>query len=224
MLRELAHFLRYAPSAGRLQKRTDRVAFLDRVEGQLDQAGKARWRAALVADLAGEVLEIGAGTGTMFAHYPVGVRLTAIEPDEGFLALAAERAKHAPVPIQLQAGVGESLPFPDASFDGVVCASVLCSVRSVRATLAEIKRVLKPGGRLRLIEHTKSERLVAGALQELFNPIWRALNRQGCNMNRDPRPALGVLGFTTRQADRFQIFVPAMPAAFENQVIWAVRA
>jgi ubiquinone/menaquinone biosynthesis C-methylase UbiE len=127
------------------------------------------------------------------------------------------------VPVEVQAGVGESLPFADASFDAVVCASVLCSVRSVEETLAEIKRVLKPGGRLRLIEHIKSEHLITGALQEVLNPLWRALNQQGCNMNRDPRPALGAAGFAVLERNSFQFFVPDMPPAFEHQVIKAVR-
>ncbi len=76
------------------------------LESRLDEAGKARWRTALVAGLAGELLEIGAGTGMMFPRYPPGVRLTAVEPDEGFLSLAVKRAKQAPVPVEVQAGVG----------------------------------------------------------------------------------------------------------------------
>lgn len=93
----------------------------------------------------------------------------------------------------------------------------------VTQTLAEIRRVLKPGGRLRLIEHIKSEHFLAGALQELFNPLWRATNRQGCNMNRDPRSALLALGFHLAEVQRFQLFVTGVPVAFENLAIRAVR-
>ncbi len=200
------------------------AAHLERVEEQLDRAGKARWRADIVDDLAGEILEIGAGSGTMFGHYPPGVRVTALEPDDALRGMAAERAKLAAVPIELRAGAGEALPFPDASFDAVVCVSVLCCVRSVEEVLREIRRVLKPGGALRLIEHVKSDRVLAGALQEVFNPVWLKLNRQGCNMNRDPRPLLRELGFRIVESHSFQVFVQEMPAAFVNQVIKAVRA
>ncbi len=224
MLRELVHFARTAPSSAGMKKRLAPAALLDHVEEQLDRAGKAHWRAQLVSDLEGEVLEIGAGSGTMFRHFPAGVRVTAVEPDEELRALAAERAKRALATIELQAGVGEELPFPDARFDAAVCVSVLCCVRSVEQTLREIRRVLKPGGGLRLIEHMKSERLIPGALQEVLNPVWLKLNGQGCNMNRDPRPLLRDLGFTIIAVDSFQVFVQHMPAAFVNQVIRAVRA
>ncbi len=223
MLRELAYFVRHAPSTARLRRRMDRAAFLDTVEERLDQAGKERWRVALVSDLAGEVLEIGAGTGLMFPHYPAGVRLTAIEPDPEFLALAAERARGASVPIHCLAGFGEALAFADGTFDAVVIGSVLCSVRSVEQTLSEVKRVLKLGGKLRLIEHVRSERSLVGAQQTAFNPLWRAINRQGCNMDRDPRPPLRALGFQVVSTDRFQLFVPVFPAAFQNIVLSAVR-
>jgi ubiquinone/menaquinone biosynthesis C-methylase UbiE len=224
MLRELVHFARTAPSAARLRRRTGRAALLDHVENALDLAGKARWRSVLVADLQGEVLEIGAGSGAMFRHYPSAVHVTAVEPDEGLLALAAERAKQAKARIDLRAGVGEELPFRDAAFDAVVCVSVLCCVSSVVKTLREVSRVLRPHGALRLIEHVKSDRPIAGALQQAFNPLWRALNGQGCNMNRDPKPVLRELGFEIVAVDSFQVFAREMPAAFVNEVIRAVRA
>ncbi len=223
MLRELIHFVRSAPSAGRLRNRMSPAEHLDRVEQHLDRAGKAHWRAKLVEGLAGEILEIGAGSGTMFEYYRPGVRVTALEPNDGLRAMAAERARKAAVSIELRAGLGEVLPFPDASFDGVVCVSVLCCVRSVEEVVRQIRRVLKPGGALRLIEHVKSEGVLAGALQDLFNPVWLKMNRQGCNMNRDPRPLLRDLGFRIVESDSFQVFVPEMPAAFVNQVIKAIR-
>ncbi len=222
MLRELIHFARTAPAAARLRRSMDPAAHLDRVEAALDAAGKGRWRSVLVADLHGEVLEIGAGSGTMFRHYPGAVRVTAVEPTERLRALAAERAGRASAPIELRSGVGEELSFPDAAFDAVVCVSVLCCVSSVDSTLREIARVLRPGGALRLIEHVKSDRRIAGALQQAFNPVWHALNGQGCNMDRDPKPILRKLGFDIVALDCFQVFVPEMPAAFVNEVIRAV--
>ncbi len=224
MLRELMHFARTAPSAARMKRRLTPGAHLDHVEAQLGRAGKAHWRAQLVADLEGEVLEIGAGSGTMFCHYPNGVRVIAVEPDDELRMLATRRAEEAAATIELQGGYAEALPFPDARFDAVVCVSVLCCVHSLEQTLREIRRVLKPRGALRLIEHMKSDRIIPGALQEVFNPVWLKLNGQGCNMNRDPRPVLRDLGFTIIAVDSFQLFVPDLPAAFVNQVIRAVRA
>ena len=119
----------------------------------------------------GDVLEIGCGTGLMFPHYKKGVRLTGIEPDEDFLRLVEERAKISEAEISIRIERGESLPFEDGSFDAVVSSLVLCSVQSVEQSLSEIKRVLRASGQLRLIEHVKSDRAVAGALMHAFNPV-----------------------------------------------------
>ena len=188
------------------------VDFYDAVMTRADEAGAAEWRASLVADLEGDVIEIGCGTGLMFLHYKSGVRLMATDPDEDFLSRAEERAKSSAAEVSLKVARGESLPFEDASFDAVVSATVLCSVQSVEQALSEVKRVLRPGGQFRLIEHVKSDRAVAGALMDAFNPLWRAIGRLGCNMNRATEASLRSTGFTLREVEPFQIFVPAMPA------------
>ena len=92
-----------------------------------------------------------AAPGMMFPHYKKGVRLTGIDPDEEFLRLAEERAKISEAEISLRIASGEVLPFEDGSFDVVVSALVLCSVKSVEQSLSEIKRVLKGSGQVRLI-------------------------------------------------------------------------
>ncbi len=223
MLRELAHFARSLPVAARLKGRLDHAALLDHIESALDQAGKAQRRSALVSDLQGEILEIGAGSGRMLCHYPAGAHVTALDPDEELLALAAGRAKQAKARVELQVGVGEELPFRSATFDAVVCVSVLCCVSSVEKSLREIARVLRPGGALRLIEHVRSHETVPGTLQHVFNPVWRSLNGAGCNMDRDPKPMLDELGFEILAIDSFQLFVREFPAAFVNEVIRAIR-
>ncbi len=223
MIREIAHFLREFPAARRLKAKMPAVDLLDLVEVRLDEAGKAAFRASLVADLEGDVLEIGAGTGLMFPHYSRAVRLTATEPDEEALCRAAVRAEHAEAQITLQLGEGESLPFPDASFDAVVCCSVLCCVQSVEQTLAEVRRVLKTGRQFRLMEHVKSDHLVAGMLMDLLNPIWLGMNGVGCNMNRDTERALRASGFTPVEVKRCQFFAKTFPFAFPYRWIKAVR-
>ena len=222
MLREIAH-LRHLPSNRRMQRTMNQADFYDVLMVRADEAGVRERRASLVTDLEGDVLEIGCGTGLMFPHYKKGVRLTGIEPGEEFLRLAEERAKISEAEISLRIASGENLPFEDGSFDVVVSALVLCSVQSVEQSLSEIKRVLRASGQVRLIEHVKSDQAVAGALMHAFNPLWRALNRQGCNMNRDTERSLRLAGFTLQEVEQFQFFSRGLPA-FPHRWIKAVAA
>ena len=223
MLREIAHFVRHLPSNRRMRRTMNQADFYDALFLRADEAGVRERRALLVTDLEGDVLEIGCGTGLMFPHYKNGVRLSGIEPDEEFLRLAEERAKNSQAKISLRIGSGESLPFEDGSFDAVVSALVLCSVQSVEQSLSEIKRVLRANGQVRLIEHVKSDKVVAGALMHAFNPLWRVLNRQGCNMNRDPERSLRLAGFTLQKVEQFHFSSPGLPA-FPHRSITAVAA
>lgn len=222
MIREVAHFVRHAPGTLALQRRLDQGALYDRLCARQDDRGLGAWRRQLLADLAGDVVEIGAGTGLMFAHYGDAARVTAIEPDGTFAALAEPRARAAAAPIAIAAGTAEALPFPDASQDGAVFGLVLCSVADPVRALAETRRVLRPGGRVRLLEHVVSPRRVAGALMRAVNPLWRWANRQGCNLDRDPLPAIAEAGLTVDRIEAFQVFSPGLPA-FPLRAIWAHR-
>ena len=107
-------------------------------------------RRRLVAGLAGRVVEVGAGNGRMFAHYPGSVaEVVAVEPDDTLRALAERAAAHAPVPVRVVDGDADHLPLPDAAADAVVTSLVLCSVPDQASALAEILRVLRRGGELR---------------------------------------------------------------------------
>ncbi len=220
MLREVAHFVRHAPAALRLKRQLPQAELYDRLCGAGEDAGMAMWRAELVADLAGDVLEVGAGTGLMFPHYGAGARVTALEPDAAFAALAAPRVAAAAATIELAAGTAEALPGPPRSRDAAVVGLVLCSVPDPDLALGELARVLRPGAPLRMIEHVRSPRLVAGALMRAVNPLWLALNGQGCNLHRDPLPRLRAAGFTLDRVEPFQIFTPGIPA-FPMRAIWA---
>lgn len=99
---------------------------------------------------------------------------------------------------------------------------VLCSVPSVETALSEVKRVLKPGARVHLIEHGRSDRPFSAFLMDVFNPLWRLANGSGCNMNRDPVASLRAAGFVVVSADSFQIFCPGLPA-FPTRLIQARR-
>ena len=220
MLRELAHFARHAPATLRHKRRLGQGALYDQLCARQDGRGLAMWRAALCGDLRGAVVEIGAGTGLMFAHYPAGAQVTAVEPDDGFAALADPRRAAAAATIAVARGTAEALPLPDASQDAAVFGLVLCSVRAPAAALAEARRVVRPGGAVRLLEHVRSPRPIAGALMRAANPVWRALNGQGCNMHRDPLPDLAAAGLAVERVEAFQVYSPGLPA-FPLRAIWA---
>ncbi len=223
MLRELAHFARHAPHALRLKRRLSQAELYDHLCGAGEDAGMGAWRARLVEDLTGDVIEIGSGTGFMFPYYGAGARVTAVEPDAAFAALAAPRAAAAAAAITLVDGSAEELPGPPRSRDAAVVGLVLCSVRNPDTVLGELARVLRPGAPLRLVEHVRSPRVVAGALMRAVNPLWLALNAQGCNMHRDPLPLIRDAGFLVDRVEPFQIFTPGIPA-FPMRAIWARAA
>jgi len=182
------------------------------IMARADAAGLAEQRAALVRGLRGRVLEIGAGTGLMLPYYGSDVELTALEPDESFLARARAKAGAAKCAVRIVAGSALDLPFDAESFDAIVSCLVLCSVDDPAKALAEIARVARPGASLRLIEHVRSPRAVAGALMRVFDPVWVALNGQGCHMNRDTEQALARAGFVLDAVHPFQVFSPGLPA------------
>lgn len=221
MFAEIAHVLRHAPATLLLKRRLPQEELYATLIARADAAGLADKRRALVEGVRGHVLEIGCGTGAMFAHYRDGVtKVTAIEPDAAFSALARKAPSRVPIDV-LEAG-GEAIPLPDASVDTTVIALVLCSVPSVEAVCREIARVTKPSGEVRLLEHVRSERRVAGALMHAANPLWLAINGQGCRMNRDPLPALEAAGISVDRIEPFQIWSAGIPA-FPMRLIYAHR-
>jgi ubiquinone/menaquinone biosynthesis C-methylase UbiE len=222
MLREIVHFVRISPELMRMQKRHSRGEFVDRLNARADADGFASIRAELVEGLTGRVLEIGCGTGSMFRYYGQDVQLDAIEPEADFLELAVDKAEASQGKIRAREGDGMKLPFDDHAFDAVVLALVLCSVPSVERVLAEAFRVLRPGGRLRALEHVKSERPIGGALMDATNRVWLHLNRQGCNWNRNPIPAMEATGFVIEHVEAFQTFDTLIPA-FPMRRVRALR-
>lgn len=221
MLRELAHFVRNAPEVVKAQKERSKAEFADWLNDRIDAQGFAELRRELAAGLAGRVLEIGCGTGAMFAYYGRDVEVEAIEPDAEFRALAIEKARAHPN-VRVSDGDAMRLDFDDATFDVVLVSLVLCSVPSVDAALREVHRVLRPGGRLRLLEHVRSTSALAGALMHVANPLWLLANKQGCNMNRRPLPLIEAAGFAIDHVRDFQTFETFMPA-FPMQRIDARR-
>ncbi len=156
----------------------------------LDRLGLGRLRRDLSRGLHGDVLEVGVGTGLQLPHHPADARITAIDPDAAALALAGRRFPQA----RLVVADAEALPFDDASFDWVVFALVLCTVRDPGVALAEARRVLRPGGRLRVLEHVRSPYPVVARAQSRVNPIWSAV-AGGCRLDRPTADIIGEAGF-----------------------------
>lgn len=168
-------------------------------------------RAKALAAAGGDVLEIGFGTGLNLRHYR-GIRsLTAVEPSEGMAQRGVGRAARMPFPVRIERGFAEKLPFADASFDTVVSTFVLCSVRDPDKALGEMNRVLRPGGKLLLLEHVRSDDPKIAKWQDRVEPVWkRALG--GCHPNRDLTGVPERAGFKPEAVERFIAPQPALAA------------
>jgi ubiquinone/menaquinone biosynthesis C-methylase UbiE len=169
----------------------------------MDARGATEHRRRLVEPAYGAVVEIGAGYGATFPFYPAAVTgVLALEPDPTLRGLALAAARTAPVPVTVHDGVAESLPAAEASVDVVVCSLVLCSVADQSAALAEMVRVLRPGGLLLFYEHVRSEHRVLGAAEDLVTPLWSRM-AGGCHPNRDTPAVIAAAGLAVRDLERF---------------------
>jgi ubiquinone/menaquinone biosynthesis C-methylase UbiE len=180
--------------------------FYLRLSAKSEQAGVAGHRDRLLAGLTGRVIEVGAGGGLNFAHYPTSVtEVIAIEPDRTLREVALTAARDAPVTVRVVPGHAQALPGEDASVDAVVVSLVLCSVPDQARALAEAARVLRPGGQLRFYEHVRAAGALAGRAQDAITPVWRRLGG-GCHPNRDTTAAITAAGFEIEQIDRFGFY------------------
>lgn len=180
---------------------------------EMNRRGATEHRRELLAGLRGSVVEIGAGDGSGFALYPPAVtHVLAIEPDDDLRSIAAAKAASATVPVIVRAGAAEHIPAADASVDAVVSSLVLCSVSEQAPVLAEIRRVLRPGGILAFYEHVRSDSRLLAAVEDLLAPAWQRF-AGGCHPNRDTVAAIGEAGFVPVGSRRFNFAVlPLSPA------------
>lgn len=173
----------------------------ERISAEAERRGTAEHRDRALAGLSGRVIELGAGNGLNFAHYPATVaEVVAIEPEDRLRALAEQAAAQAPVPVRVVAAHAGALPFDDGVFDGAVASLVLCSVPDPRGALLELRRVLAPGGQLRFFEHVRSSHRVPGVVQDLVTPLWSRLGG-GCHLNRDTATEIRAAGFRIEQLE-----------------------
>jgi len=183
------------------------AAVYDRFMRGSEEACLAQWRAELLRDLSGAVLEVGAGTGVTLPHYPKSIaRLVLCEPDAHMRRKLQKKVDTSALRnIEISDASLDSLPFKAGEFDAVICSLVLCSVPDQPAALAEIARVLKPGGRLLFLEHVaadgRPERL---KWQRRIEPVWKHL-MGNCHLTRRTEAAIAAAGFEIERIQRESI-------------------
>jgi ubiquinone/menaquinone biosynthesis C-methylase UbiE len=165
------------------------AAVYDKSLAGTEKAGLANHRHRLLSQARGRVLEIGAGTGLNLPHYPAAVEAVVFtEPEEPMAKRLERRLAAEGRPGQVTRAPAEELPFEDDSFDTVVCTLVLCTVRDPERVLAEVARVLRPGGQLLFLEHIRADDPKLARWQDRLTGIWSKIGH-GCNPNR-ATPAL----------------------------------
>jgi ubiquinone/menaquinone biosynthesis C-methylase UbiE len=181
-----------------------------------DERGGEQHRSELLKSLAGRVIDVGAGHGRNFRHYPETVtEVVAVEPEVNLHALALKAADHARVPIRVVSGFAEELPAEDGSFDAGVVSLVLCSVEDQRRVLSELLRVIRPGGELRFYEHVRAPSSSLARFQRVADLLWPRLGA-GCHVSRDTKAEIERAGFEIESCREFSfrpmpLLYPASP-------------
>ncbi|MBI3329372.1 MAG: methyltransferase domain-containing protein [Nitrospinae bacterium] len=168
----------------------------------LERAWLGELRRKTLAQARGRVLEIGIGTGLNLPHYAPSLDLVGIDPDPRMLAHARRRAAHIQRPVTWHQVCAEVLPFEDASFDSVVGTLVFCTIRAPKQALHEVLRVLRPNGRIHLLEHVRSPQPLAAHVQDWITPVWKRLFG-GCHPNRDTLAIAQAAGVRIEHVEPF---------------------
>lgn len=177
------------------------AATYDRMVRQSDEAGVAAMRHGLLAEAGGAVLEIGTGTGLNLPHYDGKIEsLVLTEPEPAMLRRLQKKAREQAPLAKILRAPAEDLPFEDDSFDTVVSTLVLCGVDDQARSLRELRRVLRPGGRLLFIEHVRSDDPNVARLQDRLNWLNRLVVQ--CDCNRPTLTTIEAAGFTVTQLER----------------------
>lgn len=187
------------------------------------ELGEEEYRRKLLAGLAGRVIELGAGPGNNLPFYPPTVRhVLAVEPEALLRAECANGAAKAAVEVTVVDGVSGRLPAGDSSVDAAVTSLVLCSVPDQGRALAELQRVLRPGGELRFYEHVIADHPAAAMIQRLADATFWPRVAGGCHMSRDTGAAVQRAGFTLEWCERFT-FSPGPPVPPIPHILGAAR-
>lgn len=188
-----------------------------------DRSLYGEWKRGLLGDLRGTVIEIGPGAGVNLPYYDASVQWIGVEPNVHFHPRLKQKTERLGLDATVRGGVAERLPVPDASADAVVSTLVLCSVDDLGAALAEVRRVLKPGGRFVFIEHVAApDGSFLRRVQRWIKPAWGVL-ADGCRPDRETDRIIQSAGFADLQIERFDAAMP-LPVVRPHVVGTARRA
>jgi SAM-dependent methyltransferase len=168
---------------------------------------------ALFADLPSTVVELGSGTGASLRYLEPGTRLVAVEPNVHMHASLRRHAEQRGIDLDLRLASADATGLPDQSVDAVICTLVLCTVPDPEAAVAEVRRILRPGGRFLFIEHVRARPGALRGLQRVVHRPWRFVF-EGCELDRDTASTLAAAGFDELEIDHFRLgglFVPIWP-------------
>lgn len=201
------------------------MTYLDRIFPLVNDLALRKvtpYRRRLLAEAHGTVVELGGGSGLNFAHYDLRrvERVICVEPDDAMWARGQERAERAGLPIERIKAFGEDLPLDEASVDTAVSTFVLCSVRDPAAVLSELYRVVRPGGRLLVMEHVRHEKPWLATCQQAVTPVWkRCLG--GCHPGRPLQEALGESHWEGEQVEFVDL--PGLPGIVSFHLVGEYR-
>jgi ubiquinone/menaquinone biosynthesis C-methylase UbiE len=197
------------------------AAVYDPLSARTEKKFGAELKRELLANARGRVLEIGVGTGLSFAHYPAVEELVGVDPSEPMLRRARRRAAELASDVTLVEAPAEALPFEDKSFDTVVSLAVLCTVDDPSRVLQEIRRVLRPGGRLVFLEHVRSSEPGLAQWQDRLERPWGWI-AGGCHPNRRTLDAIEEAGFEVVELERKDL--PDIPRLVRPNVLGVARS
>ncbi len=195
----------------------------DRVSALAENTGQREHRRELLAGLSGRVVEVGAGNGLNFPHYPPEVEeVVAVEPEAYLGERSRKAAAGAAVSVRVVDGLAEELPLEDGSVDAGVCSLVLCSVPSQAVALAELRRVVRPGGELRFYEHVRGEGAALARVQRAADLVWPCI-AGGCHTHRDTPRVIEGAGFAIEACRRFSFRPCSVLAPIAPHVLGRAR-
>lgn len=197
------------------------AAAYDRLSSRTEESFGAELKRKLLANVRGRVLEIGVGTGLSFPHYPPVEALVAVDPSEPMLRRARHRAAGLGREVELVEAPAEALPFESDSFDTVVSLAVLCTVDDQARALSEVRRVLRPGGRLVFLEHVRSADPKLASWQDRLERPWGWF-AGGCHPNRQTLEAIEAAGFDVIELEREDL--PDIPRLVKPNIMGVAAA
>lgn len=197
--------------------------FFDRLVAYAGSHGQNEHRAELLAGLEGSVIEVGAGNGANFPFYPDGVaRVLAVEPEAFLRERAAQAADLVSAEVEVVDGNAEALPAADGEFDAGIFSLVLCSVPSQAKALAEMRRVIRPGGELRFYEHVLADEPKIQRVQKTIEPVWKR-GAGGCHLTRDTAAAIEAAGFELTDWRKLEFKPNALAAPVALHILGRAR-